>query len=131
MNQDKGTVECFFAGKPEELQLFNAVRECVEPLGAVKIEATKTQVSFGTKRKFAWVWFPPMWAKDRPEKSIVLTFGVGHQIKHGRIVQSVEPYPGRWTHHVIIQNISDIDQDVCGWLTEAYQFAERRYGEKL
>jgi hypothetical protein len=59
MNRNKGTVEGFFTGKPEELQLFNAVRECVKSLGEVTIEVTKTLISFGTKESSHGSGFPP------------------------------------------------------------------------
>lgn len=61
--------------------------------------------------------------KKRPENSIVLTFGVGRFIENKRIVDSVEPYPGRWTHHVIIQNEADLNKEVFTWLCEAYTFS--------
>jgi len=84
----------------------------------------KTQVSFGARTKFAWVWLPQLWTKKRPEKSITLTFNVGRHIKHDRIVEAVEPRPGRWTHHVIIESKSDLDEDVREWLCEAYAFGQ-------
>jgi len=57
---------------------------------------------------------------------IVLTFGLGRRIEHERITQVVEPYPGRWTHHVIIENEADLDQDVRGWLRDAYYYSLNR-----
>ncbi len=53
------------------------------------------------------------------------TFGLGHRIQSPRIVESVEPYPNRWTHHVIIQSHSDIDEEIMDWLNQAYLFACR------
>ncbi len=90
------------------------------------MEAMKSQISFGTENKFAWVWLPQPWDKKRPENSIILTFGLRRRIEHERIAQAVEPYPGRWTHHVIIENEADLDQDVRGWLRDAYIFSQRR-----
>ncbi len=117
------TVEDLFAGKAESLALFHAVRLCIESLGPVKMEAMKSQISFGARTKFAWVWLPPAWAKNRPENSIVLTFGLRRHVEHERIVQAVEPRPGRWTHHVIIEKQADLDEDVCAWLREAYDLS--------
>ena len=34
-----------------------------------------------------------------------------------------EPYPNRWTHHVMIGSAEEIDQELLGWLWEAAQFA--------
>jgi hypothetical protein len=120
------TVEGLFSGRPEALALFHAVQKYIESIGPVTMEAMKSQISFGTKTKFAWVWLPQPWSKKRPENSIVLTFGLGRQIKHDRIAQAVEPRPGRWTHHVIIEDEADLDEDLRGWLTEAYDFSRSR-----
>lgn len=75
------------------------------------------------------LWLPRSWDKKRPENSIVLTFGLGRRIEHERIAQAVEPYPGRWMHHVIIVNKADLDEDVRGWLHEAYVYSQKSRGE--
>jgi len=38
-------------------------------------------------------------------------------------VEAVEPYPNRWTYHVIIARPEEIDEQVMTWLREAYDFA--------
>jgi len=58
------TVEGLFDGRPVSLLLFQEVRRFIESLGPVNIGATKTQVSFGTTRKFAWVWLPQTYTKN-------------------------------------------------------------------
>jgi len=107
-------------------QLFQTVRRYIESLGPVRIEAAKTQVSFGSKTKFAWVWLPQIWTKKRPETSITLTFDVGREIKHDRIAAAVEVRPGRWTHHVVIETDSNLDGHVRKWLKEAYARGAQR-----
>jgi hypothetical protein len=97
------TVEELFSERPGAFMLFEKVRLFIESIGPVTMEATKTQVSFGTTRKFAWVWLPQIYTKKRPENSITLTFDLGRPITHDRIAEAVEPRPGRWTHHVIIE----------------------------
>jgi hypothetical protein len=117
------TVEGLFACRPVSLALFHAVRLYIESLGPVKMEAMKSQISFGTRTKFAWVWLPMAWAKNRPENSIVLTFGLRRHVERERIVQAVEPRTGRWTHHVIIEKQADLDEDVRAWLRESYDLS--------
>jgi adenylate kinase family enzyme len=116
-------VESLFEGYPRSLALFQHIRRYIESLGSVKIEAAKTQVSFGMKRKFAWVWLPQMWIKKQPRDSIVLTFSLPRRVEDPRIKQAVEPRPGRWTHHVVIQKEADLDDQVKQWLKEAYSQA--------
>lgn len=36
---------------------------------------------------------------------------------------SVEAYPNRWTHHVLVEQESDIDQELLSWIAEADTFA--------
>lgn len=122
----KERLENFFSKKTQETTLFLALEQIINSIGPVKTEVMKSQISFETKTKFAWVWFPQPWDKKRPENSIVLTFGVGRHIEHKQIVKAVEPYPGRWTHHVIIQNNSDLNSDIYQWLCEAYAFSQIR-----
>ncbi len=119
------TLEELFAGRPGALALFHFVRRYIESLGPVKMEVMKTQVSFGAKTKFAWVWLPQLWIKKRVEHSITLTFDLNRRIDDGRIEEVVEPRPGRFTHHVIIEKESDLDQEVREWLREAYELHRR------
>lgn len=123
------TIEGLFKGYPFSYQLFEVVREFIESLGAVKTKVNKTQISFSTKTGFAWVWLPQMWIKKAPENSIVLSFGLGRRLIHPRIEESTEPYPGRWTHHVVIEKESDFDDSVRTWLREAFEFSQNRKGK--
>lgn len=110
----------FFSDYPEAEILFRHLAEGIEKLGPVTIEVKKTQISFGTKRKFAWVWLPQTWVGNRPGNSITLTFALRQSVSHPRIAEWVEPYPGRFTHHVVLRQESDIDELVIGWLEQAY-----------
>lgn len=115
----------FFSKSPGSLPLYEALEKTILGFEGVKTDIGKSQVSFGVKRKFAWVWLPVRKVSGRPDTYVVLTFGLGHRIADTKIVQSVEPYPGRWTHHVIIGNTEDVDDDVKRWLKMAYDFANR------
>jgi hypothetical protein len=115
------TIEDFFAGKPVQLSLFQHIREYIETLGEVRIKISKTQISFAAKRQFAWVWLPMEWDKRRPPGCLVLSFALFRQVADQQVVQAVEPTPGRWMHHVIIQTASDLNDAVRGWLRQAWE----------
>jgi hypothetical protein len=115
------TLEHLFAGRPAALLLFHTIRQYILSLGPVTVEVMKTQVSFGAKTKFAWVWLPQMWIKKQPDKSVVLTFDLRRRIDDWRIKQVAEPRPGRFTHHVVIPEEPDLDSDVREWIREAYE----------
>ena len=40
-----------------------------------------------------------------------------------RIDIATEPYPNRWTHHVLVSSLDEIDEELMGWLKEAAVFA--------
>jgi hypothetical protein len=115
--------EALFAGRAESRQLFRLVSDYILSQGAVEIVPRKTQVGFKRARTFAWIWLPQMWIKKQPRGSITLTFSLEHQVRDRRIKQSVEPYPGRYTHHVVITRAAEFDAQVKGWLREAHRLA--------
>ena len=123
INQEK--VNKFFNQMEKPISLFSVVERMISGIGPVTVTIKKSQISFGTKRKFAWVWLPRPWDR-RPENSIVLTFGLARQLEDKQIVQAVEPYPGRWTHHVIIREECDLNENVRGWLCEAYHSSQKK-----
>lgn len=122
MDQD---VLYFFDGKPEELLLYEAFEEKVfSEVDGVKVKVQKTQIAFSNRYHFAFVSFLPVRkAKERPEVYIVVTFGLGYRLESPRIDGTVEPYPGRFTHHVLVSGTEEIDDELMGWVKEAAAFS--------
>ena len=58
-----------------------------------------------------------------PEVYIVVTFGLGYRARFPRIDAAVEPYPGRWTHHVLLSGTGEVDDELIGWVKEAAAFS--------
>jgi hypothetical protein len=104
-------------------RLFNLVTKYLISLGGVESVIRKTQVSVKHGRTFAWIWLPQMWIKKQPRGSITLTFVLAHQVRDRRIKQSVEPYPGQYTHHVVITTADEFDAQLKRWLREAHLLA--------
>ncbi len=38
-------------------------------------------------------------------------------------------YPGRWTHHVVVQTAEEIDRELLDWIHEAYLFFHGKIGK--
>ena len=116
----------FFDSKPDALALYEAFREAV--LGKVsdaRIEVKKTQISFFDRRMFAAVSFAPVRkAKDRPKPFLTITFGLSYRKESDRIDVAVEAYPNRWTHHVMIGSVEEVDEELLSWIVEAAEFAK-------
>lgn len=111
-----------FAQYPHALPLYKAVRKMVESLGSVETEATKTQVAFRARRRFAFLWIPQMALKGGAP-DLYLTFDLERRVSSPRIKQSVSPRPGLWTHHMLLTEKGQLDPEVRAWLREALECA--------
>ena len=122
----------FFERHTQALPLYEAFVEKLGQLAQdVEIRVQKTQISFYRRHLFACVSFARVRRKqDCPEPFLVVTFGLGHKVESPRIDAAVEPYPGRWTHHVLISDPAQADEELMGWVMEAYRFAEQKAGQK-
>ena len=59
----------------------------------------------------------------RDSAYITITLGLNRRGGSPRIDQASEPYPGRWTHHLVIGSAEEIDDELMAWVREAYSFA--------
>ena len=114
----------FFDGKPPELELYEVLfarMEAAFPQASVKVQ--KSQISFYERRLFAAVSLPLRRKKCWPEHCLVVTVGLNRRLDSPRVAVAVEPYPGRWTHHILLATAEEIDGELMGWLEEARSFA--------
>ena len=118
----------FFDAKPAALPVYEALREAIlERIPDIRIEVKKTQISFFNRHMFAAVSFMPVRkAKNRPDPFITITFGLSYRKESSLIDASTEPYPNRWTHHVMIGAKDEIDDELLSWIIEAAEFAGRQ-----
>lgn len=118
-------VLAFFDGKPWALPLYEALfvqMDRLFPEAAVKVQ--KSQIRFYGRRLFAAASLPVRRKKTWPPECIVVTFGLGARVEDPRIAVATEPYPNRWTHHVLVSRPEEMDSQLLEWLQEAYIFSE-------
>lgn len=118
----------FFDGHMDALPLYEALVARIEAeIGEVRIKVQKSQISFYQKHLFACVSFLRVRRKkDCPESYIVVTFGLSHRVMSPRIDVATEPYPNRWTHHLLLSQPEEIDEELMAWLKEAAEFARQK-----
>ncbi|HEX6333247.1 MAG TPA: DUF5655 domain-containing protein [Flavisolibacter sp.] len=132
MSQDtEPDIAAFFRGHEQAFVLFRRLRRVIEGVCSPAIAVSRTQVSFGEAYKYIWVWMPQLWVHSRPEGSIVLTILTGKKIKSPRITESVQPGTGFWTHHILIEKESEIDEEVTDLVRASYAFYLQRLEEKI
>ena len=127
-NPDEPSPEAFFAEEPGALSLFQALNERIlEGCGeyaTVRREIQKTQVSYYNARMFACISLLRIKRKaDMPHPYITVSFGLGEPCRDPRIGVVTEAAPKRWTHHVLVSSIDEIDDRLMGWLKEAAHYS--------
>lgn len=115
----------FFEVMPGALPLYEQLLELVrQTVGPFSIRVQKTQITWSNRYVFACISFAKARpAKLRPQTYLVVTFGLDHRVESPRIDIATEPYPHRWTHHVLISAPEEIDGELIGWVREAYDFS--------
>lgn len=118
----------FFDKHPDALPLYETFEDKVRNIVSdVRIKVQKTQISFYNKHMFACVSFARVRKKkDCPENFIVVTISLNHKLESPRVDIATELYPNRWTHHLLISDMSEIDEELMEWVEEAAEFAARK-----
>ena len=117
----------FFDAHPLERTIYETLSRCIAarfPDTSVRVQ--KSQISFYNRRLYAAASLPLRRRRGWPEHCLVATFGLETKCSSPRIAVAVEPYPNRWTHHVLLESSADVDEELLEWLQEAYDFSLRK-----
>ena len=117
------TLDEYFAGHDESRALFAVVAGAIGALGESEMRVTKSQVAFRRRVAFAWAWVPEQYLKRDGLAPLVLTVDLHRRDGSPRWKSVVEPRSGRFTHHLEVFSAGDIDDEVLGWLREAWENA--------
>ena len=112
---------------PQLVPLYGLLRDSLlKSYPDLTIKVSKSQISFYNRHMFAMVSPPARRRKSWPESFMMVSFGLSYRLDSPKIAMSVEAYPNRWTHHVLVETEKDIDETLLRWIDEAYQFSERK-----
>ena len=125
MNQDVGL---FFDKKPDALPLYETFeRRVFAEIGNVKVKVQKTQITFSGSSIFACVSFLRVKKKrELPDPYLVITLGLSYPLESPRVAVKTEPYPGRWTTHIVVGSADELDDELFQWVRQAYDFSVRK-----
>ncbi|QLY33778.1 DUF5655 domain-containing protein [Nocardia huaxiensis] len=115
------TVDEFFAGSAAGIAIAEAVRGAIDAIGPADMRITKSQIGFRRKRAFAQLWKPGQYLKS--EVPAVLTLELPHELDSKRFKEVAHPADRHWTHHLELVAAGEVDDEVRGWLAEAYAAA--------
>lgn len=113
--------EDLFGGFPDGLAICHRVQEAVSATGAATVTVTKSQVAFRRRRGFAYVWRPGQYVHS--DVPAVLSIALPRAVTSHRFKSVVHPSTGVWMHHLELRDVGQVDDEVCGWLAEAYASA--------
>ena len=105
--------EYFSTGPDRERPIYEAVRAHLDTLGPVIVEFVS--VGIFLKR-------PGRIAQLRPAtKWVDLTFSLPRPVRHRLIVRKPQSFGAGMYHHAVrLTGPEDLDEEILGWLTEAY-----------
>ena len=112
----------FFAGRPVARAVFEEVCVILARLGPFEVRITKSQASFRRRRAFAYLWMPGQYL-TKPNAEVVLSIALGRYDPSKRFKEVAHPVPRHWLHHLEIDTLRDLDDEVVSWLQEAAERA--------
>jgi hypothetical protein len=114
--------QAFFAGHAFPLAVYRRVCEMLDSIGPTVSATTRSQVAFRRRRGFAYLWMPGRWL-TRPGAEVVLSVALARRDESPRWKEVVNPSRGTWMHHLEVHSLGDLDDEVDGWLREAFDDA--------
>ena len=102
----------FATGPDRERPIFEAVMAHLNTIGPVHVEPVSVGIFLKRAQSFAQLRPMTRW--------VALSFGLPYEVHSTKIARKVIPYGLRFHHVVNLREPDDVDDDVRGWLTEAY-----------
>lgn len=118
----------FFDGHQAALETYQRFEEQLyEAFPQAGKRVQKTQITFYNRHVFACVSFARVRRKaELPSSYFVLTLGLPYPLESDRVAVKCEPYPGRWTTHIVVGSPDELDDELFLWIEQAYGFAEAK-----
>jgi len=116
----------FFDGHQKALDTYRNFEELLYgTFPSVQKRVQKTQITFTNRHVFVCVSFARVKRKaELPDGYLVITLGLPAPLRSDRVAVKTEPYPGRWTHHIVISRPGELDEELVSWIRDAYAFAD-------
>lgn len=118
----------FFEEHRNALALYRAFEATLyDAFPTVHKRVQRTQITFSNRHVFACVSFARVLPRaELPEGYMVVTLGLPAPLDSKRVAVKTEPWPGRWTHHFVLSQVSELDAEMLAWVREAYAFADAK-----
>ena len=108
--------------RPEAQAIHDAVCAAIARIGPAETRLSKSQVGFYRRHPFAATWIPEQ-TIEAARAPLVLSVYLKRRDNSERWKQVVEPSGGRFTHHLELRHVADVDDFVERCLAEAWAAA--------
>lgn len=127
-----------YQAKRDELMFFNVhmtavplyeafAGELFQQFPATSMRVQKSQITFSNRHVYACVSLARVRKKaELPEPYLVITLGLPYPLDSERVAVKTEPYPGRWTTHIVVGTPGELDEAFWSWVGQAYEFAQNK-----
>ena len=118
----------FFNGHMAAVPLYEAFAgKLFERFPDTSMRVQKTQITFSNRHVYACVSLARVKRKNElPDPYLVVTLGLPYSLDSDRVAVKTEPYPGRWTTHIVVGTQTDFNDEFWDWVRQAYEFAENK-----
>ena len=107
------TLSALFAGKPRHIkELFERFRKMVEACGPVKVLPYRDRAGFMVRVRFAGAMPRTRW--------LDVGLWLPRRVEHPRFHKIETIYPNAHVHLLRLTDVTQLDDEVAGWITEAY-----------
>lgn len=130
MNADRKTIDAdtllFFDKHLSALPIYELFEaRLYELFPETQKRVQKTQITFYHRHVFACISFQRVKRKaELPDPWLVITLGLPYPLESDRVAVKSEPYPGRWTTHIVVGSAGELDEELFAWVRQAYSFSE-------
>lgn len=112
----------FFADVPLGQDVYDVLAGVVDGAGPATVRVTRSQVGFRRRTGFCWVWLPGRYLRA-PAAQVVVSIALGRRDGSTRWKQVARVTGRRWMHHLEVHDVAELDDEVAGWVAEAYEGA--------
>lgn len=118
----------FFDQHTTALPLYEAFAgELFHRFPDTSMRVQKTQITFSNRHVYACASLARVKRKaELPKPYLVITLGLPYPLGSDRVAVKTEPYPGRWTTHIVVGAQAELDDEFWTWTAQAYEFAESK-----
>jgi len=108
------TIDEHFRDKPAKFRdLFDLLFDNLERFGELRVDSVKSAINLGARPHFAMVYVL--------KNGVRLEFVLDRRVESPRITKVTQLGNESFLHHVTLENASDINIELLGWLREAHE----------